>query len=722
MQESKKTCAMILIGFAALFFIFSATDLTAFGQDRKTISVGVPADRCPLSYKDPDTGAITGIGVDILTEAADNAGYKLTFSAIDKKETLKDALDDDRFDLIAPFGSAISSSDGKNSVLTDSLFPSPFVLAVVRGKTLNVRSALRIGMISSMAGVGESINALYPDYQIIFFDDWDAAVSALRKGEADGLLNSAYVWTYLLQKPERSDITVMPSEAISMPYYAGASDTEDHRLLIRDLNSGLAEVTQSQKQSIILNYTSRQLYRNTFKDSLYENRFFYAFFALLLLTVAVGAIILNRQRNRYVKQLLTVNRSLEDVNGRLEKAANEEKNLRRQADAANDAKSEFLSRMSHDIRTPMNGIIGMTHLAREQENPAKTEEYLSKIDMCSRFLLSLVNEILDLSKAESGKTEPHPEPYYMEDFEAYINSVIRPLVEEKQQRLTFISHPIPGIVPLMDILLVNQIYFNLLTNAVKYSPEGSEITVNVMEEITAQNKDRITVKIFDHGIGMSSEFQKHLFEPFTQEDREEKTERRGTGLGLAIASKNIQMLGGTISVVSEKGKGSEFTFIIDYDYIRGERHKPVKTEKEDQEDGKLLLGLHILLCEDNLINQEIAKALLEEKGAIAETADNGELGVRAFERTHPGYFDFILMDIHMPVMDGYEAAQRIRSLDRPDAKTVIIIAMTADAFKEDIQKCLGAGMNAHIAKPIEPEILYRTLKSMESVGIVQSDT
>ena len=708
-----KIYARILIGFITLFFIFFSAAQTAFGQDIKTISVGVPTDRCPLTYKDPDTGEITGIGVDILTAAAENAGYKVTFSAIEKNETLKDALDDDRFDLIAPFGSAIQSTDGKKSALTDSLFASPFVLAVVRGKELNVRSALRIGMISSMAGVGESIKALYPDYQITFYDNWDAAVSALRKGEQDGLLNSAYVWTYLLQKPERSDITVMPSEAISMPYYAGASDTEDHRALIRDLNRGLANVTQTQKQSIILKYTSRHLYRNTFNDSLYENRFFYAFFALLLLIVAVGAINFNRQRNRYVKQLLTVNRSLEDVNGRLEKAANEEKSLRRQADAANVAKSEFLSRMSHDIRTPMNGIIGMTHLAREQDNPAKTEEYLSKIDMCSRFLLSLVNEILDLSKAESGKTELHPEPYYMEDFEAYIDSVIRPLVAEKQQ-LIFISHPVPGIVPLMDILLVNQIYFNLLTNAVKYSPEGSEIMVNVSEEITAQSKDRITVKISDHGIGMSSEFQKHLFEPFTQEYREEKTERRGTGLGLAIVSKNIEMLGGTISVVSEQGKGSEFTFVIDYDYISGERHRPVKAEKEEPEDGKLLRGMHILLCEDNLINQEIAKALLEEKGAIAETADNGELGVSAFERTHPGYFDFILMDIHMPVMDGYEATRRIRSLDRTDAKTVIIIAMTADAFEEEIQNCLEAGMNAHIAKPIEPEVLYRTLQSAQN--------
>jgi len=706
---TKKASIQILMIFTAVLCVLLLVCQPVLAEEKKTISVGVPTDRCPLIYEDADTGKITGISVDIFTLAAGNAGYDVRFTALDKDETLKDALDDRRFDIVIPFGSAIPSTSGQSSILTDSLFESPFVLAVVRGKALDISSSLHIGMISSMAGVGESIQNLYPDYQITFYEKWDDAFSALRSGKEDGLMNSAYLWTYLLQKPDRSDITMMPSASISMPHYAGALNTADNGKMISDLNAGLKKVSESQRQSIILGYTSKRLYRNTFSDTLYENRSLLIFFSILIMVILAGTVWLDRQRKRFVEQILSVNRELEKANERLEKAAEEETNLRKQADAANVAKSEFLSRMSHDIRTPMNGIIGMTYLAEEQNNPEKTKEYLSKIDQSSRFLLGLVNEILDMSKAESGKTELHPEPYYFEDFDAYINSVIRPLTEEKKQTLTFESHPIAGVVPLMDILLVNQIYFNLLTNAVKYSPEGGKITVILNEKITAENRDRVTVNIRDNGIGMSREFQKHMFDPFAQEYRPGEEKRHGTGLGLAIVKRNIDLLGGTVAVMSEPGRGTEFTFTIDYDYIYGDRNRPKRTEEEKLAGSDSLRGKHILLCEDNQINQEIAKTLLEENGAIVETADNGELGVQAFGKSHPGYWDAVLMDIHMPVMDGYEASRTIRAMKRTDARTTVIIAMTADAFQEDIRKCMDAGMDGHIAKPVDPEKMINIL-------------
>jgi len=257
--------------------------------------------------------------------------------------------------------------------------------------------------------------------------------------------------------------------------------------------------------------------------------------------------------------------------------------------------------------------------------------------------------------------------------------------------------------------LINQVYFNLLSNAVKYTPEGGIIKVTINEEMTQDQKIKVMVSIKDNGIGMSKDFQKKLFEPFTQEVPAGQVERQGTGLGLAIVKRNIDILGGEISVSSELGKGTEFTFAVEYDYIKGTNKRPIPTKlSEDQEENELT-GKHILVCEDNHINQEIIKTLLEEKKMFVKVVENGELGLNEFHTSTPGYWDAILMDIHMPVMDGYEATREIRKLQREDAATVKIIAMTADAFNEDVQKCLDAGMNGHIAKPVDPVELYALL-------------
>ena len=379
------------------------------------------------------------------------------------------------------------------------------------------------------------------------------------------------------------------------------------------------------------------------------------------------------------------------------------------AEAANAAKSEFLSRMSHDIRTPLNGIIGMTHIARRLQNSPETEECMRKIDTSSRFLLGLVNDILDMSKAENGTIELHPEPYYMEDFRGYMDSVIQPLCDEKGQKLIFEPQVLGSVVPKLDVLRMNQIYFNLLSNAVKYTPEGGEIHVSIHEDILPGERLRIRVSIRDNGIGMSSEFQKILFDPFTQEHRIDSPEMRGTGLGLAIVKKIVDAMDGTISVKSEPGKGTEFDFEVCCAYLEEKNVRHGTPAGVSGESVQMLNGRHILLCEDHPLNQEIAKSLLEEKGMIVDVAENGEAGVRHYVASAVHYYDAVLMDIHMPVMDGYEAAKQIRASARADAETVPIIAMTADAFADDVKKCLDIGMNGHTAKPIEPDSLYRIL-------------
>lgn len=386
------------------------------------------------------------------------------------------------------------------------------------------------------------------------------------------------------------------------------------------------------------------------------------------------------------------------------------------ANSASSAKTDFLSRMSHDIRTPLNGIIGMTYLTQKMELPEAAQSNLKKIETSSKFLLSLINDILDMSKLESQKIELHPEPYPFDEFCAYIDAVIRPLCDEKQQTFLMDTDPIAECTPVVDINWLNRIYFNLLSNAVKCTPEGGTITLKIREKRLEEEKIQFTVSVTDNGIGMSSEFQKHLFEPFTQENRSDTSEMRGTGLGLAIVKRAVDAMGGTLSVKSEKGRGSCFTAVVVSPCVkRIVLSQPNAEAGQDKgEEFACLDGKHVLLCEDHPLNQEIAKALLEEKKMFVQIAEDGQKAVEIFSKSPVKYFDFILMDVRMPVLDGMAATRKIRSLNRVDAKKVPILAMTADAFTEDVQKCRDAGMDGHVAKPIEPAALYDTLAGIIS--------
>jgi len=378
------------------------------------------------------------------------------------------------------------------------------------------------------------------------------------------------------------------------------------------------------------------------------------------------------------------------------------------AEKANSAKTEFLSRMSHDIRTPLNGIIGMTYIAGTQNNPPKTADCLSKIDMSSKFLLGLINDVLDMTKAESGAIELNPEPYEPKVFFSYLDSVIAPLCREKGIRFVVEARSEDGVVPLMDPLRINQVFFNLLSNAVKFTPEGGTVIYRLKEHKTENGRLALDAEVRDSGIGMSDEFQKVLFEPFTQEGRSDNSENRGTGLGLSIVKKLMDLMGCTITVESRIGEGTVFRLYGEFDCVPEEETN--KSAFEEAEKSKAALdGRHVLLCEDHPLNQEIAKALLEGKNMTVTIADDGEQGVEKFRESSPGFYDVVLMDIRMPVMDGYEAARQLRALPRRDAETVPIIAMTADAFAEDVQKCREAGMNDHIAKPLDITALYDTL-------------
>ena len=389
-----------------------------------------------------------------------------------------------------------------------------------------------------------------------------------------------------------------------------------------------------------------------------------------------------------------------------EQQATLEEALRR-AESANAAKSDFLSRMSHDIRTPMNGIIGMTRIAREYENPPETVTCLDKIDTSSKFLLGLVNDILDLSKVESGKMELHLEPYLVSEFLDYLDTIFRPMCEEKSITFRADGNTVVDQVPLMDKLRVNQIFFNLISNSVKFTPEGGSISYHVDEWMTDAGRFSLQATVSDTGIGMSEEFQGRLFEAFSQENRVDQAKGQGSGLGLAIVKNLMDLMGGTISVKSTPGKGTTFTLACQFDSVPAS--SVVATHDVVPDDGDLT-GMHVLVCEDHPLNQEIVSHLLQGRGAIVTLTEDGRQGLEAFSGSLPGFFDAILMDVRMPVMGGLEATQAIRALGRPDAKAIPIIAMTANAYEDDVRDCLDAGMNAHIAKPFEPEQVYGALR------------
>ena len=373
------------------------------------------------------------------------------------------------------------------------------------------------------------------------------------------------------------------------------------------------------------------------------------------------------------------------------------------AESAAHAKSEFLSRMSHDIRTPMNAIIGLTHLAEDENDITVIKKYINKIDTSSGFLLGLINDILDMSKIENGDLTLKEDIFTKDDFVSSINTVISPLTEAKHINFIFDMNAKPLCI-LTDKLRFNQIFFNLLSNAVKFTPEGG--TVEFVSEDLPPKDGKVGMRFYirDNGIGMSPEFLPHIYDPFSQERLKTGDNEKGTGLGLPIVKSLVDAMGGTISVKSELGKGTEF--IVE---LYAKPAELANRENKNTVSDKNLNGVKILLVEDNDLNIYVASIVLEKVGCVVTIAKNGQEAIDKFAESKTGFFDAILMDVRMPVMNGIEATKRIRALDRTDATTVPIIAMTADAFEEEKKKTIEAGMNYHLSKPIDPELLYDIL-------------
>ena len=655
--------------------------------DGRTLTVATYPDRQPVSYQDED-GVFRGIAIDLADLLAQKTGLRFTYVPVttdSQAEMLQTA------DLVMPVPETIKDPD---CFVTASILDPEILLVVCAGEDVPPSGA-KVGVLRTTPGIRTMIEEL--DYfDVVPYADSRAALAALQNGQIAAFANSSYVIDWLLESPRYSNLSALRYQSLPLGYNLCGRATDT--VLQSILNKGLHAITEDERAKIIQTNSRFSMSDLTLPDQLYIYRQQLALVALAAVLLGLAALRYVKSRNRYVREV-------------------EQSNCKQRE--ASQAKSEFLARMSHDMRTPLNVIMGMSHLALGNDNPPDTNECLEKINISSEFLLGLINDVLDVEHIESGKLVLHPVAYSSKEFQQYIDAVITPLCEQKNIRFTYTYDGIGDFVVLQDKMRINQVYFNLLSNAVKFTPEGGRIHFHTHTEETGDGRLRIRATIADSGIGMSQSFLQHMFEPFVQESRDLRPISEGAGLGLAIVKRICDLMGVEISAESCPGSGTTFTLCGTYELIPQSPCPAPQSAPPVIAPETVLKDKAFLVCEDHPLNQEIIRRMLEKKGAIVVVADNGKRGVEAFEQSAPGGFAAILMDIRMPVMDGLQATCAIRALARPDAKTVPILALTANAYEEDVKKCRDAGMSAHLAKPVSPEQLYLTLAGfVDSPGVI----
>ena len=493
------------------------------------------------------------------------------------------------------------------------------------------------------------------------------------------------------------------------PYYLGYCPIENNNTML------ICIVEKSVVDNVLKDYQKTIVFETILMAGFILLLFAGLFYSISRRSLAEQKAEYEKRNNEIQTQAM---KEMEESNKKLKKAKDITTEALQTAENANKAKTDFLSNMSHDIRTPMNAIIGMTSLIRHDAgNKAKVIEYADKIDISSQHLLGIINDVLDMSKIEAGKTVFKYTDFSILDFITELNTIFHSQIDEKNQTLTIIKENIRHEWVNGDQVHLMQIFSNLVSNAVKYTQEGGKIQFLVEE---CETKSSVYAKyrflVSDNGMGMSADFKDTIFDAFTRAESSMTNKIQGTGLGMAITKNLVEAMGGTIDVKSELGQGSCFEVLIDLRIAEDRFVSSAEQAEKDEPAGNVLKGMRFLCAEDNELNAEILMELLKIEGAECTICENGKRVLEAFEQSAPGDYDMILMDVQMPVMNGYEATKAIRRSSHELAKTIPIIAMTANAFSKDIQHSLAAGMNAHVSKPIEMKVLEKTIRSIKSGG------
>lgn len=672
----------------------------------RPLVVAVSQDLAPVEYYDSEAGAFSGFIIELYELISETTGLRFTYVPRGHTETTTAQIANGEIQLVGSLSTRPAVAASLNVTTTMPIFSN------------NVSLVSR----NSWTGEGDTnsvvaVKAGYPVFietakslgytTIVEYESFAECVEAVNNGQADLTLISASGENVLLGHAYYANLTPILLTQTSEDYAIGVANNEDTALLLSIINKALASIPPDRITQMRLQWVLDVQPERTLRDAFYENGVF-LFVVLMVAVLAVIAALLLRSRQKRLTNL-----ALQESNESLQTALREKDAALKAAADANTAKSEFLSNMSHDIRTPMTAILNLTELSfDEMDQPELLKEDLTKIKLSGNYLMGLINDVLDMSRIESGKMTLNPSVYSHADFVSYMDSITTPLCEQKGVSFQWDKGSTAYDV-YVDITRFNQVFYNLLSNAIKYTPPGGSVTLQVKNNQVIDGVLFCDYVISDTGIGMSEEFQKKLFTPFERADN--VNAYAGTGLGLRITKQIIDLMHGTIHFDSKLGEGTTVTLRLAL---------PVATElqclkslscnaSEDNAAPKCVRKFaRILLADDNELNLEIITRLLQKKGYEVMCTQNGAEALAAFSESAAGYFSAIIMDIRMPVMDGYEATRAIRALDRPDAKTIPVIAMSANAYDEDVRKSLAAGMSLHLSKPIETAKLFQALDEL----------
>ena len=673
-----------------------SNDELAYVAAHPTVRVAVLADDEP--YYSTDGKGSSGIIPDYYARLSELTGLTFSYTVYQNQAAAVDAVKKGEADVIGLYSNGQIQANDAGLRITRAYANVDTVLITRTGMQLRDIQTVAVKQRSRSAVVG-SVDAMFPDAEYLDCDNAEACFSRLRAHEADAMVCGLPSATWLINQHLASAYTVQALTAGTLELCSATA--YDNSVLCSLLSKAMSASAYSFNE-ISNNDTMPRDNWQTMLSRIPPLRIAGITAVLFLLVIGlVWALISLKRRTRERAAVM----------------AQQAQNERRQSELnaqeqANESKNRFFSSISHDMRTPLNAIIGFSQLAQEQPVSPEVRDYLVKIQASGNLLLELISDTLLISRANSGKLQLKPEPLSLADV---LDSVAVPIQAAAAKKQIILTEDRTGLLPrtvLADRLNLQKILLNLLANAVKYTPSGGHVWLAARDEPPAQAAaDALPVTVVtvrDDGIGMTPEFLQHLYEPFVQENRA-GYETKGTGLGLSIVRQLVELMDGTITVQSAPDKGTVFTLRLCFAAAPDAAAKPLHAAVPAA-DGTSLAGRRILLCEDNSLNAEIAGTLLRAQGASVVTAENGALGVERFRDSAVGAFDAVLMDVRMPVMDGCEATRRIRALDRPDARNIPVIAMTADAFDEDRNRGLAAGMTAYLTKPIEPQRLIGTLR------------
>ena len=670
----------------------------AWLKEHGAIKMGFLTSDSGVSTFDPATGEFTGVITDYIQFAADCLGnQELEFQLVgyDSKEAELDALKSGEIDMIFHCDQNPNLAEEYHFACTNTTWTSN-LMAVTNKQHFNENNVNRIAVPQNKLSLKKYLAFYYPQWEIVDCDTQEDAARLVKDGQADCFV------TGISSENKYSKKYSFYSVPLVNPVRSCFAVNSGNRSLLSILNKTIKAMPVNMLAGALAMYKSSAR-KVTLSDFIKDNFFKVMLISSIAVAVVLLTILMLLQKARKAEAAARKAASdTQELNAKLQVAVEK-------AESANHAKSTFLFNMSHDIRTPMNAIIGYADLAsRHLDDPAKLKNYMENIQVCGQNLLMLLNNVLDLARIENDKTEME---YSVSDIEKDFRNCVamfRNQADSKGQTLTVTTQlQYPYIYA--DIPHLTEICTNLVSNAVKYTGAGGTIRCDVTQKPSKKEGWCDTVvTVADNGIGMSQEFQKHIFEPFERERTSTVSKVEGSGIGMGIVKKLVGLMGGTVEVESRIGVGSTFTVTIPC-RIASEDETQAKRETNPS-DQKCLCGTRILLTEDNDLNAEIAVELLQEEGCTVDRAKDGVECVDMLEKAANGTYQLILMDIQMPVMNGYDAARKIRGLDDPQKANIPIIAMTANAFTEDRQVALDAGMNDHIAKPINMNVLVPTLR------------